>query len=113
MAWIDLPKKKDKRVSTFAKGEYQSIYQNPKWKRLREKKFNANPLCEKCLEAGIYTNTAEIHHIIPFKYGKEKWEVHTLAFNFLNTMSLCVKCHKEAHENFQMNLELRKILLGY
>lgn len=113
MAWIKKEKKKDIRVSTFKKGEYQKIYQNTKWKRLREMKFNANPLCEMCLEEGVYTNTAEVHHIIPFKYGKTPWEIKILAFSFANTMCLCVKHHKEVHTNFKINLELRKELLGY
>lgn len=113
MAFINLPKKKDKRISTFRKGEYASIYNHYKWRRIRDVKIKANPLCEKCMERGIYTNAEEVHHIIPFKLGKDSNEIRVLAYSIENTMSLCVECHKKMHSNFQLDLPLRMKLLNY
>ena len=91
MPKINLGKPKE-RVITVNKKAYQAVYQHNRWRELRKYKFMYNPLCEDCLANGVTTQTEEIHHIIPFSVRPE------LAYDYDNLRSLCVSCHKEAHQ---------------
>ena len=39
------------------------------WKRIRDSYAAAHPLCERCLENGVYTPTEQIHHVKPLSQG--------------------------------------------
>ncbi len=59
------------------------------WKRIRDSYAAAHPLCELCLEKGIYTKTEEIHHKLPLSEGG----THDRA----NLIALCKPCHARIH----------------
>ncbi|MCD7716080.1 MAG: HNH endonuclease [Lachnospiraceae bacterium] len=59
------------------------------WKRIRDSYAAAHPLCELCLEKGIYTKTEEIHHKLPLSEGG----THDRS----NLIALCKPCHARIH----------------
>ena len=101
MPTINLGKKKDVRVPTTSKKEYQEIYQDKRWRKLRKIKLMNNPLCERCERKGLITPTEEVHHIKPFEQGKTKEEIELLAFDYDNLESCCEPCHEQAHKELK------------
>jgi len=97
MPTINLKQKGIDKPRTLAKALFQGIYQDRRWKALRELKCQNNPVCEECIKKGIYKQVEEVHHIIPWESGTTKEEQESLAFDYDNTKSLCIDCHKEAH----------------
>ena len=59
------------------------------WKRIRDRYVMTHPLCEKCLEEGILTPVAEVHHITPVSQGGRHSDD--------NLMSLCHRHHQLIH----------------
>lgn len=98
MPTIKLLKSKRDNVRTVRKKQYQDIYQNKRWKKLREWKLMNNPLCERCLENGRNTTAFEVHHKIPFETGRTPEEIETLAFDYDNLKSVCDPCHDAEHK---------------
>lgn len=92
--------RKPRRPDTV-KLQYQHIYQDTRWKRLRAIKFAEAPLCEHCLREGRVTQTEEVHHIVPFDVKASVDEQERLAFDYDNLVSLCVPCHKKAHDDLK------------
>jgi len=88
---------------TLGKRVYQKVYQDKRWKRLRQVKFMENPICEKCRERGITTVTQHIHHVKPFDVNSPDLEAR--AFDYDNLISLCVECHNKMHRG--SNIEFR------
>ncbi|MBN2763745.1 MAG: HNH endonuclease [Bacteroidales bacterium] len=80
---------------TAKKQQYQHIYQDKRWKRLRSAKIADKPICERCELEGRVTPATEVHHKIPFQKGRNAEEVEKLAFDWDNLMSVCTGCHKE------------------
>lgn len=64
---------------------------------LRRRKLTENPLCERCLEEGRYTQATEIHHIKPVEDAFSPWEQESLMYDFCNLRSLCHRCHVAVH----------------
>jgi len=60
------------------------------WKRIRDRKIKANPLCEECLKNGVLKPAEEVHHIVPLADGGTSERS--------NLISLCRSCHMKAHE---------------
>lgn len=56
-----------------------------KWRKLRKRFLDANPLCEQCRQQGKYTIATEVHHILPLSAGGTHDE--------RNLMPLCKSCH--------------------
>ena len=77
--------------------QYKKLINSVKWQRLRRAKLGANPLCERCLEAGRVTAAAEVHHIVPVEFGGNMREKDGLAYDLHNLQSLCHACHVEVH----------------
>jgi 5-methylcytosine-specific restriction protein A len=99
MAFIKLLKPKTNYVKTTRKGEYQAIYQDKHWLKLRNAKRRNNPLCEECEKRNRVTPMREVHHKKPFDTGRTPDEIQELAFDYDNLVSLCDPCHDEAHKN--------------
>lgn len=59
------------------------------WKRIRDSYAAAHPLCELCMEKGIYVKTEEIHHRLPLSEGG----THDRS----NLIALCKPCHARIH----------------
>ena len=75
----------------------QKIYQDKRWKKVRYRKFENNPVCEVCEQKGITSPTEEIHHIIPIDVDT------SIAFKYDNLMSVCIKCHNKLHQEYVNN----------
>jgi 5-methylcytosine-specific restriction enzyme A len=102
MPTINLPKRRP-RPKTYNKAVYQDVYQDPRWRRLRDQKLMDNPICELCEMKGRVTQTEEIHHIKPFEISKGREELELLAFDYDNLISLCIPCHKEEHRKLRQH----------
>lgn len=76
----------------------QKVYQSTNWKKLRQAKLLANPLCEMCLKEGIVKPAIDIHHIDSFMNytGTKRLQ---FAYNYNNLMSLCKECHQKIHNS--------------
>ncbi|WP_184058613.1 HNH endonuclease signature motif containing protein [Sphingomonas aerophila] len=60
---------------------------NAEWKKLRDRRLDAEPLCRRCSARGHVTAAEEVDHIKPKALGgKDEWD---------NTQSLCRPCHVE------------------
>lgn len=66
--------------------ESRKFYQSALWRKVKEMKLNANPLCETCEQANSTVKADMVHHMIPIKKGTKK-----LDLDFL--VSLCHACH--------------------
>jgi 5-methylcytosine-specific restriction enzyme A len=103
MATIKLLKRKRDSVPTTKKGQYQDIYQDKRWLKLRNHKRRVNPICEKCEKKGKVTPMKEVHHKKPFQEGRTPEEVEELAYDWDNLESLCEPCHEEAHKELKLS----------
>ena len=65
----------------------QKFYQATAWRKLRNRKIKADPLCEKCKEQGRTKVAKEVDHIVPIKVN---WN---LRLSYDNLQSLCPPCH--------------------
>lgn len=102
MPTINLRERKRKRVETRAKVHAQGIYQDPRWKSLRDAVIYVEPLCRRCREdLERVTMAEEVHHIIPFSQGRTPAQVELLAFDFDNCEPLCTDCHKVRHRDMR------------
>lgn len=63
------------------------IYQSTKWRKLRDRKFKQNPICEHCIKYNKITPTDVIDHIIPIL------DDESLAYVYNNLQGLCNRCH--------------------
>lgn len=100
MPTINLPKRRP-RIVTFNKAAYQDIYQDPRWRKLRDQKLRDNPICEICEKKRRVVQTEEIHHVKPFEISANRDELERLAFDYDNLISLCIPCHKEEHKRLK------------
>lgn len=70
------------RIDPLTKKRYGS-----KWRKIRNRYINNNPLCEECLKDGRFTKAEEVHHILPLRRGGNHDES--------NLMALCKSCHSK------------------
>ena len=77
---------------------YRKMIGSMRWLRLRKEKLKLNPLCQDCLEQGIYTPAQEIHHITPCETARSVRQMEELMFNIGNLRSLCHDCHVLVHK---------------
>jgi len=70
-------------------------YRTKRWRLLRKRVLNEDPLCARCKEQGIFRSAKEVDHIVPVKKDPDRF------FDLENLQGLCVKCHidKTAAEN--------------
>lgn len=68
------------------------IYNNKKWKELRNQYITEHPKCEVC-----GADACQVHHIKRFSTGKSKKEIEKLAYDKNNLMALCKHCHISKH----------------
>lgn len=76
----------------------KKLYNNRKWRELRDAYLVEHPLCERCLESGVTSPTEEIHHKhSPFKEGLSENERYQLLLDWDNLEALCKPCHLHEH----------------
>lgn len=79
--------------------ERQSVYQNRRYKVIRDLKRKNNPICEICELTGKTSPCEEVHHwISPFNQTTKELKDY-YAYNYDNLVSLCSKCHHRLHDS--------------
>ena len=78
---------------------YIKLINTARWRTLRLKKLQANPLCqcEECKEHGKITPATEVHHIVPVESVNTIEMMEKLMFDFTNLMSVSHECHHRIH----------------
>lgn len=66
---------------------FPHLYNSKRWRYLRERRLNAEPLCRFCLNRQRVEPAIVVDHIRPHR-GNE-----ALFFDYSNTQSLCKRCH--------------------
>ena len=82
---------------------YQKLLNSKRWKEVRMRKLQKNPLCERCLEQGYYVSAIDVHHIIPVESARTVEEMEQLAYNENNLKALCISCHVAIHKEMGKN----------
>jgi len=102
MPLINLPEKKKKiNYSKNEKNkESHSIYNCPKWVRLRRLFLLRHPLCQLCLKNEKIRASVEVHHIKPLSSVDNMVEKKKIGYDVNNLMALCIECHHNIH-NFK------------
>jgi 5-methylcytosine-specific restriction enzyme A len=71
-------------------------YTTRRWERLRLQKFQLNPLCEACLQAGEVVPAEVVDHRIPISENGRKQRVMAEGFPPLEGLaSLCASHHNQ------------------
>lgn len=86
-------------MMTYAqrRANYHALLTSKGYRRLRAAHLAAHPLCQRCLEQGIVTAAAEVHHISRVEGAGTPEGMRTRAFDPDNLLSLCEECHKAVH----------------
>ena len=79
----------DKQYNQYERDPASNKRYGRAWKRIRDRKIKANPLCEECLKNGVLKPAEEVHHIVPLADGGTSERS--------NLISLCRSCHMKAH----------------
>ena len=80
----------------------KDVYFTTKWKKLRKRKLQQKPLCERCEQMGL-TVAAEIaHHIVPISEGGPPFP------DLDGLESMCTPCHSSHHNLAKMSDERRQ-----
>ena len=76
---------------------YIKMINSNKWKLLRAKKLQSNPVCEVCEANNRSTLAIEVHHTVPVESVSHELGMRQLMFDYNNLQSLCQSCHADAH----------------
>lgn len=76
---------------------YIKMINSNRWKLLRARKLQNNPVCEVCEANGLSTLATEVHHVAPVESVPHEIGMRQLMFNYNNLQSLCHACHAEIH----------------
>jgi hypothetical protein len=103
MPKINLNMNKRKRIATTRKNEYQKVYQDSRWKSISWLKRKNNPLCQVCIELDPPQATVarEVHHRIPWEWGRDDQEQNALAYDYDNTLAVCPPHHRQEDERLR------------
>lgn len=77
---------------------YKQLMNSRRWRELRAKKLQANPLCEIHLQQGKWVAASVVHHIVEVESGRTEEQCRALAYDWNNLQSLCRECHKKIHQ---------------
>lgn len=77
---------------------YRKLINCTRWTELRIRKISKQPLCEACLEHGLYTPAQCVHHKTPCETAHSEAEMARLMYDMDNLMSLCRDCHRQIHD---------------
>ena len=78
----------------------KEFYSSQTWRDCRDSyKRSKRGLCESCLERGIYTAGAQVHHKIHLSPQNINDPNITLSWD--NLQLLCAECHKRIHSKNQ------------
>lgn len=79
---------------------YIKLINTARWKALRLKKLQSQPLCEceVCKELGKITPAEAVHHIVPVESVTSIEQMEVLMFDLNNLMSVSFECHARIHK---------------
>lgn len=80
-------KKADRHYRKFQRDQRINKHYGARWRKIRAAYIAQHPLCEDCLEKGLTTPVAEVHHVLPLDHGG--------SHDFSNLHSLCKPCHSK------------------
>jgi len=80
---------------------YYRMIQSRRWRLLRLTQLTDYPLCELCLQQGLYVSATEVHHRTPCETAVTDAEMERLMFEPSNLQSLCHSCHQEEHRRLR------------
>lgn len=92
--------KKRKREELYNRCDKKKdiLYQDKRWKKLREAYRALHPLCEICEMEGYVTPQDAIHHLHIISSGETLEEQQALCFDPNNLCSVCRHHHDVFHE---------------
>lgn len=76
---------------------YIKMVNSNRWKLLRAKKLQSNPVCEMCEANGLSTLATEVHHTVSVESMPHELGMRQLMFDYNNLESLCHSCHSDKH----------------
>lgn len=76
---------------------YKQLMGCRRWRELRARKLEADPLCEIHLAQGKWVAASVVHHVVEVESGHTEAECQQLAYSWTNLQSLCRECHKVVH----------------
>ena len=99
MPYINKGKTKKPKTKTEKQTLRSKLYNNKKWKRLRESYLMYHPLCEICGELAT-----DVHHLnSPFDDGLNDIDRLGRLLDINNNFqSLCAECHGKIHRDKQL-----------
>ena len=79
---------------------YIKLINTTKWRQLRLKKLQTQPLCEcdECKANGKITPATEVHHVIAVESVTSIEQMEALMYEFSNLMSVSHECHVKIHQ---------------
>lgn len=89
------------RADKAATRPQQHLYRRQRWRKLRLRQLQAQPLCAFCLERGTYTQASVADHKIAHR-GNE-----TLFWDEENLQSLCKPCHDSEKQRDERSTKAR------
>lgn len=99
MPYINKQPKKNKEKNLTEKQKLRAkLYNNKRWKKLRDSFLMFAPMCKKCAEMGVVNAATDVHHInSPFADGLTDVERLGRLLDPNNLMALCQQCHGHIH----------------
>jgi len=92
-----------KEIAHRRNSKWNKLYQDHRWKRLREWKIQHDPICELCLKEGVVTPADEIHHLQIIGSGINDEDKFRLLLDPLNLCSCCSRHHDVFHAYLKEN----------
>jgi len=80
----------------MAKALDNNFYRSSEWLSVRDTYRTAHPLCEICLQQGIYTPADIVHH--KKQLTAKNYKDASISLNPANLQSVCLKCHNQIHK---------------
>lgn len=83
----------------------KKLYNDTKYRKIRDWYMMEHPLCEECLKEGKVTPSTQCHHIkSPFAAGLSEFESYIRLRDNGNLKALCVYHHECEHGNVKRTL---------
>ena len=82
----------------FVKGTYRELYNKSRWRKLAKDLLHRHPLCQVCLQKGIYSAAVEVDHVVAVSRMDVRLDNLPSVERFHNVQNLqtiCKKCHKQ------------------
>ena len=77
--------------------DYQKLINTTRWLQLRREILTAQPLCQRCQEAGRLTAATEVHHVRPVEEAITYADKRQRMYDPANLRALCHDCHVRTH----------------